>query len=122
VEERRLSLRVGLGFLATAVLLVVVPVGLARAIDEPEGSTYLIEIPKGTASALAAGTEVEIFPADLDLRLRDILLIVNKDDVPHTIGQIAVGAGEQVERTFGQAVSISGFCSLHAGGVEISVG
>ncbi|MGY9074283.1 MAG: hypothetical protein ACKVHU_15195 [Acidimicrobiales bacterium] len=122
MEERRPSLRVGLGFLATAVVLVVVPVGLARAIDEPEGFTYLIEIPKGTASALAAGTEVEIFPADLDLRLRDILLIVNKDDVPHTIGQIAVGAGEQVERTFGQAVSISGFCSLHTGGVEISVG
>jgi xanthine/CO dehydrogenase XdhC/CoxF family maturation factor len=112
-----------LAFAAAAAALVVIPLILSRVVDQPTPEVYTIEIPAGTAARLAAGGVVDLFPEDLDFKLRDVLVVVNHDDVAHTIGPVVVMPGGRVERNFGEVASISGFCSLHpSGGVTIEIG
>ena len=64
----------------------------------------------------AVGEEVTIIPSDLRIRLRDRLVVVNEDSTTHQVASIVVGPGERVETRFSEAVSLSGFCSLHPSG------
>jgi len=105
-----------------AVALVLVPLVASRLVDPPAGTVHRFEIPAGTADAIARGADVQIIPADLDLRLADRLVVVNRDDVTHQIGPFRIAPGETFDRGFDSAVSLSGFCSLHpSSGIEISV-
>jgi hypothetical protein len=109
-------------FAAAAALALAVPLVASRLVDQPEGEEYVFEIPAGTADRLAAGEDVEVLPADLRLDLRDRLVVVNLDDRAHQIGPFPVAPGERLERRFSDAVSFSGFCSLHAdGSIDIEV-
>ena len=120
MDDSRPGLRAVAGFAIAAAVLVGVPLALARVVDDPVPDTFTIEIPAGTAELLAAGQDVNLFPEELDFRLRDVLIIVNGDSVAHQIGPYAVEPGERLERTFGETASFIGFCSLHAGG-EITI-
>jgi hypothetical protein len=100
-------------FLVAAVVLVLVPVVVTRLVDQPEGIDLVIDIPAGTARRVAAGEDVALLPADLRLGLRDRLVVVNHDDRTHRVGPMTVGPGERVARRFAEAVSLSGYCSLH---------
>lgn len=102
-------------FLLGAVMIVAVPVGASR-FTGAQGATHTFHIPAGTATRVAAGEDVTIIPSDLRLRLRDRLVVINADDVTHQIASITVGPGEQVETRFSEAVSLSGFCSVHPSG------
>ncbi len=120
MDDARPSLPVVLGFVVAAVLLVGVPLVVARVVDDPEADVFTIEIPDGTSALLAAGADVNLFPEELDFRLRDVLVIVNGDVVAHQIGPYSVDPGETLEKTFGETASFIGFCSLHSGG-EITI-
>lgn len=110
-------------FALAAVLLVAVPLGVSRLIDQPAGDVHRFEIPAGTATRLAAGEDVEVLPADLRLDLQDRLVVVNLDDRAHRIGPFSVAPGEQLDRRFADALDVSGFCSLHTNGsIDIQVG
>lgn len=102
-------------FLAAAVVFVAVPVVAARLVSQPAGTEYVFEIPAGTAARLAAGEDVDVLPAELDLALRDRLVLLNHDDQAHQVGPFRVAPGERLERRFSDAVSLSGYCSLHTG-------
>jgi hypothetical protein len=111
-----------IAFAAAALVLVAVPLAVSHLIDQPEGDEYVFEIPAGTARRLAAGETVEVLPADLRLELRDRLVLVNLDDRPHQVGPFTVDPGQRLDRRFSDAVSFSGFCSLHASGsIDIEV-
>ena len=103
------------GFVIAAIAIVGVPIVASRFV-EPSGTTHSFVIPTGTADRIAAGEEVTIIPADLRMRLRDRLVVVNDDTVTHQVASIVVGPGERVETRFSEAVSLSGFCSLHPSG------
>lgn len=106
-----------------AITLIVVPLAVSRVVDQPGASVYTIAIPLGTADRIALGERVDVFPRDLDFKLRDVLLIVNDDLVSHDIGPFFVEAGGRLERTFGEVASISGFCSLHPDtGINFDIG
>lgn len=110
-------------YLVGGLLIAAVPVALSRFVDQPDGEAYTIDIPPGTAERLAAGEDVEIVPDELELKLRDLLIIVNRDSVRHTIGPFEVGPGETSEHTFGEAAAFNSYCSLHpAGSIRISIG
>ncbi|WP_419946629.1 hypothetical protein [Candidatus Poriferisodalis sp.] len=109
-------------YLLGGLLIAAIPVVVSRFVDQPEGMTYTIDIPPGTAERLAAGEDVEIIPEELDFKLRDMLVIVNRDSVTHTIGPFIAGPGERSEHSFGEAAAFSSYCSLHPSGtISISI-
>lgn len=109
-------------FAVGALALVLVPLVVSRLVSQPAGTVHRYEIPPGTAAALARGEVVEVLPAELDLGLRDTLVVVNLDDQIHQIGPFQVAPGGQVSRSAGDLTSFTGFCSLHASGrIDIQV-
>ena len=63
-----------------------------------------------------------ILPAELDLELRDRLILVNHDVATHHVAGFVIGPGERVDARFSVAISVSGSCSLHPSGrIEIRV-
>ena len=113
-----------LALLAVAALaLIVLPLALSRLVEQPAGQEHRFDIPRGTADRVLAGEPVEVLPADLSFRLRDRLVVVNHDDRPHQVGPFTVAPGERLDRRFSEALSFSGYCSLHPGGnLQIEVG
>ncbi len=110
-------------YLLGGLLIAVIPVVVSRFVGQPDGEAYTIDIPPGTAERLAAGEDVEIVPDELEFKLRDLLIIVNRDSARHTIGPFEVGPGETSEHTFGEAAAFNSYCSLHpAGSIRISIG
>ncbi len=110
-------------FVAAAALLVALPLGASRVFDQPAGVDHRFEIPPGTAARLAAGEDVEVLPENLAFKVRDRLVVVNNDDQVHYVGAFPVAPGKTLEKRFGDAVSHSGFCSLHASGkLTIDIG
>ena len=110
-------------FAVAAVAMVAGSLILSRVIGQPAPDEHLITIPTGTAELLASGQDVDVIPADLEFRLRDLLIVVNDDTAGHQIGPYVVGPGERLETRFAEAATVEGFCSLHASGrVTINVG
>ena len=101
-------------FALAALVLVAVPLGLSRLVDQPSGREYRFEIPAGTAARLAEGEAVDVLPADLRFALRDRVVVVNHDSVTHRVGPFTVPAGQQIDRRLSEAGSFSGFCTLHS--------
>lgn len=65
-----------------------------------------------------AGDSVEILPAEIRLTLgvRDILVLVNQDDVPQIFGPTLMMPGQSFRLPFAQASSYSFACTAHASG------
>jgi hypothetical protein len=116
VEEEHHRRRVALLFLLAGVLMVVGAVGLTRIVGQPEGAERRVVIPVGTADRLDRGEDVEIIPADLRLRLRDRLVVVNEDVVAHQVGPYRVASGQTLQTRLSEAATVEGFCSLHPSG------
>jgi hypothetical protein len=121
-EARGSRRRVISAFVLAGLALVAVPLVLSRLVSQPDGQVLRYEIPRGTAAALARGEAVDVLPADLQLGLRDKLIVVNLDDQPHAVGPFRLAPGEELARDADQITSFSGFCSLHLGGrIDIQV-
>ena len=103
-------------FAVAAMALIAVPVVTSNLTDAAEDDVHVFVIPAGTADRIAAGDDVEVIPADLDLALRDRLVLVNHDDATHQVASFVVGPGERVETRFSEAATVSGSCSLHPSG------
>jgi plastocyanin len=73
-------------------------------------------IPAGTAARIQAGEEVEIVPADLTVRVGDVIRIVNDDTSDHIVGVFFVGAGETLTQRFKTEGVLQGECSVHSSG------
>jgi hypothetical protein len=78
----------------------------------------LFEIPHGTWARRMAGEKIEILPQmiRLTLGLNDVLLLRNKDDVPHIFGPTLIMPGQSFSLPFGQASTYTFQCTAHASG------
>lgn len=78
----------------------------------------LFEIPKGTWARRMAGDKVEILPSEIRLTLgvRDILVLVNGDDVPQVFGPILMMPGQSFRLPFGVASTYAFACTAHLSG------
>lgn len=88
-------------------------IGSAPADADPDFD-YLI--PAGTGDRLDAGERIEIIPAELTVKVGDVLRIVNDDDRGHVIGAFYVGPGETLVQSFSSPGELSGECSVHPSG------
>ena len=110
------------------VVLLVVPALLLGACgsDEPDalfredGATgaadYSYTIPAGSGEAIDRGESLDILPQSLEVRVGEILELINQDDRGHLIGPFFVGAGETLRQRFNAPGSFIGACSVHPSG------
>lgn len=108
--------------LAAVVSLVLVGCGDDRdgalVTDDPEAASFDYDylIPEGTADRLDSGEFVEILPAQLAVRVGEVIRIINEDDRGHFVGIFYVGAGETVTQRFAAPGEFVGACSVHPSG------
>jgi hypothetical protein len=78
----------------------------------------IFEIPKGTWARRMAGDPVEILPDEIRLTLgvKDILVLMNQDDVPQIFGPTLMLPGQSFRLPFAQASSYQFACTAHASG------
>ena len=78
----------------------------------------IFEIPKGTWARRMAGDKVEILPSQIRLTLgvKDILVLINRDDVPQTFGPVLMMPGQSFRLPFGLASHYEFACTAHASG------
>jgi hypothetical protein len=78
----------------------------------------LFEIPKGSWARRMAGDQVEILPDEIRLTLgvRDVLVLMNQDDVPQIFGPTLMMPGQSFRLPFAQASSYQFACTAHASG------
>jgi hypothetical protein len=76
------------------------------------------EIPKGTWARRMSGNKVEILPSQvfLTLKVRDVLLLKNSDDVPQIFGPTLMMPGQSFRLPFEVASSYQFACTAHASG------
>lgn len=84
--------------------------------DAGAAADYLYVITAGTAERLANGEEVEIIPANLDVRVGEVIRVVNEDAEGHFVGIFYVGAGETVTQRFASPGEFEGNCTVHPSG------
>jgi hypothetical protein len=83
---------------------------------EAGSADYEFTIPAGTGELLRSGGDVQIIPAELDVRVGETIRIENLDDEGHYIGIFFVGAGEVVSQRFASAGEFVGNCTVHPSG------
>lgn len=89
--------------------------GIGRA-DTTVTADHEYHIPAGTGDRLDRGELIEIIPAELEVRVGEVIRIVNDDDRGHVIGAFYVGAGETLNQRFSSPGVLSGDCSVHPSG------
>jgi hypothetical protein len=72
-------------------------------------------IPRGTAAAIASGTGFAFVPGQVALSPGSRLLIINEDEVDHTVADTVIPAGATAELSFDEE-SQSYACSIHPSG------
>lgn len=87
---------------------------LAEAGAQP--ADYAFEIPLGAGEAIDRGEPLEVLPAELAVRVGEVIEIVNDDDRGHLIGPFFVGAGETMRQRFASPGEFIGICSVHPSG------
>ncbi len=77
-------------------------------------------VPPGTGAAIEQGQQLYVFPARLDVRIGDELVIHNNDTRVATVGPYTVDRNATLVETFTQTGRIVGFCSIHPSG-EVTI-
>lgn len=93
--------------------------GSELTVDEAatdESATYLFVIPAGAGEALDRGEPLEILPAELEVKVGEIIEIVNEDDRGHLVGPFFVGANEIMRQQFASPGEYQGICTVHPSG------
>ena len=104
--------------IALALLILGGAGWAALAPSQVASHNELFEIPKGTYARRMAGDTVEILPQTirLTLGLNDVLLLRNKDVVPHVFGPTLIMPGQSFSLPFAKASTYSFACTAHASG------
>lgn len=77
---------------------------------------YEFTIPAGAGEAIDRGEPLEILPAQLEVKVGEVIVIVNRDDRGHLVGPFFVGAGETLRQKFSSPGTFIGECSVHPSG------
>src|SRR5512147_1011474 len=108
----------------TTALLVLAACGVAALTwagftpIESASHDRIFDIPKGTWARRMSGDKVEILPDHIRLTLgvRDVLVLVNQDDVPQIFGPTLMMPGQGFRLPFAQPSSYQFACTAHASG------
>ena len=78
----------------------------------------VFEIPKGTWARRSAGEKIEVLPPEIRLTIgvKDILLLINHDDVPQMFGPVLIMPGQSFRLPFGLASRYEFACTAHLSG------
>jgi hypothetical protein len=111
-----------LAAIALAMLIAGAAGWAALAPVKAASREELFVIPPGTSARRMAGEAVEILPQTirLTLGLTDILVLRNRDSVPHIFGPALIMPGQSFSLPFAQASTYGFQCSAHADG-QLSV-
>lgn len=123
VAPDRRALRWAAALGAVGVLAALGWAALAPIAPPPASAREaLFEIPQGTYARRMAGEKLEILPDKLHLQLvvKDVLLLRNRDDVPQIFGPVLIMPGQSFRLPFEKASTYSFACSAHASG-ELAV-
>ena len=77
---------------------------------------YSFTIPAGTGELIDSGESVDILPQALDVKVGEVLELVNLDDRGHLVGPFFVGKGETLRQRFNAPGTFIGSCSVHDSG------
>lgn len=105
--------------MAMAGLLAGCGGGDEVGVSEPsadQAADHQFTILDGTGEAMDRGEKVDILPAELDVRVGQVLEIVNQDDRGHLVGPFFVGAGETLRQQFTSPGTFEGICTVHPSG------
>lgn len=120
--QRRMARRILAAIGALVVLVTAVSISAAVFHRQDPGLEYRYVIPHGTAERLAAGEDVEVLPARIEMRTQDTLVIENRDHDTFAVGGLRVGPEQTMTYTFSKPGNYGGSCQLHEGGsVDIVV-
>jgi plastocyanin len=107
-------------FVLAAVLLVGGASALVAIVASGDGTrspkTFEYTVPEGTGAAIAAGQQLFVFPARLDLHVGDTIVIHNEDTRPAVVGPYTVDRNATLSQTFYRTGWVTGFCSIHPSG------
>jgi hypothetical protein len=110
---------VALGVAAVAVFAVVQLTGddgtgtaQLQVVDADGAVDHDYVIPAGTQDRRLRGEQIEIMPAELDVKVGESIRITNDDDAGAFVGIFYVGAGEVVSMRFTTPGTLSGACDL----------
>ena len=86
------------------------------AADPTSEADFRYVIALGTGEAMDRGELVEILPPELEVRVGQVLELVNEDDRGHIVGPFFVGAGETLRQEFASPGEYQGICTVHPSG------
>ena len=85
--------------------------------DEAAGAAdYSYTIPAGSGEAIDRGESLDILPRELDVKVGEVLELINRDDRGHLVGPFFVGEGETLRQRFNAPGTFIGACSVHESG------
>lgn len=102
---------------AVALGAALVPLPAAETRDE------IHEIPRGTWARRMAGKPETVFPERIHLVLgvKDVLILRNRDEVPHQFGPALMMPGQSFRLPFTTSSEFQFECTAHAGGQLVIV-
>ena len=113
--KRAIALLLGLGLVLTACSSA--EEGGLFVDDGSSGvADYQYTIPLGAGEALDAGEPLEILPAELEVKVGEVIEIVNEDERGHLVGPFFVGKGETLRQRFSSPGQFTGQCTVHPSG------
>jgi hypothetical protein len=89
---------------------------LFQADSSVEVPDYSYVIPAGAGDAIDRGESLDILPRELNVRVGELLELVNQDDRGHLVGPFFVGAGETTRQRFTAPGTFLGVCTVHPSG------
>jgi hypothetical protein len=90
--------------------------GLFANDESRQAPDYFYVIPAGSGEAIDRGEPLYILPEELNVKVGQVIELVNKDDRGHLIGPFFVGRGETVRQRFRSPGVFIGECSVHPSG------
>ena len=106
-------------FVLAAFVFVLGAVGLV-AVATQDGTrapkTWEYTVPDGTGARIERGEKLYVFPARLDVRVGDQIVIHNDDVRPAEVGPYTVDRNTTLSQTFAAPGYITGYCSIHPSG------
>jgi hypothetical protein len=107
-------------------LLVILLVAAGCGSDHPEGlfsnddsgtaPDYYYVIPPGAGEAIDRGEPLNVLPAELTVKVGEVIELVNEDDRGHLVGPFFVGKGETLRQRFTDPGTFIGECTVHPSG------
>ncbi|MEZ5235334.1 MAG: hypothetical protein R2749_21905 [Acidimicrobiales bacterium] len=104
---------------AGLVLMLVIAIGFGAlfwTIARPPAAEHLTyTIPAGTDLRITTLQQVDVIPAQINLRQGGSITLINEDIVPFQFGTLSVAAGQTVTKTFPDTGTFRNLCRLTPG-------